>query len=126
MSKVQETIALSTIKAKYIVVSHASKDAICLKGLQGVTTPGWFSCKKYNTKVMGHVFEVEWWEKHPSGCRFWFIMDKEIGKDIGKRKRGNKWNFIYENKGKYEKGKVKCHIFSWEGNWRNNRGKWIY
>lgn len=27
------------------------------------------SCKNiYNTTVMGLVFQVEWWEKHPSGC----------------------------------------------------------
>ena len=31
-------------------------------------------------KVMGHVFHVEFWENHPSGCSFWFIMSKEIGK----------------------------------------------
>jgi len=41
-------------------------------------------CKKYKTKVMGHVFQVEWWEKHPSRCSFLFIIAKEIGKGFGK------------------------------------------
>lgn len=36
------------------------------------------------TKVMGHVFQDECQEKHLSGCSFWFIMDKEIGKGNGK------------------------------------------
>jgi len=36
--------------------------------------------KKYKTKVMGHVFQVEWWEKHLHGLSLWFIMAKEIGK----------------------------------------------
>jgi len=35
---------------------------------------------------MGHVFQVEWWEKHPSGCHFWFIIAKGIGNRIGKGK----------------------------------------
>jgi hypothetical protein len=35
MSKLQETIALSTTEEEYIVVSHACKEAIWLKGLLG-------------------------------------------------------------------------------------------
>ena len=35
MSKLQETVALSTIEAEYIVASHACKEAIWLKGLLG-------------------------------------------------------------------------------------------
>jgi len=35
---------------------------------------------------MGHVFQTEWSEKHPSGCHFQFIMAKEISKCIGKGK----------------------------------------
>ena len=60
---------------------------------------------------MGHVFQDECWEKHPSGCSFWFIMAKKIGKGIEKA-RGINWHFIYENNGKYEKRKVKGHIFA--------------
>ena len=35
---------------------------------------------------MGHIFQDECWEKHPSGCSFRFIMGKEIGEGIGKDK----------------------------------------
>jgi hypothetical protein len=35
MSKIQNTFSLSTIEAEYIVVSHACKEAIWLKGLLG-------------------------------------------------------------------------------------------
>ena len=33
---------------------------------------------------MGNTFQVEWWEKHPSGCSFGLLWLKEIGKDKGK------------------------------------------
>lgn len=29
---------------------------------------------------MGHIFKVEWWEKHPSGCSFGLFIGMEIGK----------------------------------------------
>lgn len=32
-----------------------------------------FHVRKYNPKVIGHVFQVEWWVKHPSGCSFRLI-----------------------------------------------------
>jgi len=35
---------------------------------------------------MGHIFQVGWWVKNPSGCHFPFIMAKEISKGIGKGK----------------------------------------
>jgi hypothetical protein len=35
MSKIPNTFSLSTIEAEYIVVSHACKEAIWLKGLLG-------------------------------------------------------------------------------------------
>jgi len=35
---------------------------------------------------MGHVFQAEWWEKHPGGRSFWFIMAKENGKSFWKAK----------------------------------------
>ena len=38
---------------------------------------------------MGHVLQVEFWEKHPSGCSFQFIMEKEISKDIRKGKEAS-------------------------------------
>jgi len=35
---------------------------------------------------MGHIFQVEWWEKHPSGFHFgllWLMnLEKEMGKDL--------------------------------------------
>ena len=34
--------------------------------------------------VMGHVFQVEWWKKHPSGCHFGLLWLTEIGKGFGK------------------------------------------
>lgn len=49
---------------------------------------------------MVHVFQVECWEKYPSGLRLLFIMAKgEIGKDIRKGFENEKMhigNFIYE------------------------------
>ena len=52
------------------------------------------------TFVMGHIFQVEWLEKHPSWCSFGLLwlrkLAKELVKDL-KRKRGVNWNFIYEN-----------------------------
>ena len=35
---------------------------------------------------MGHLFQVEWWEKHPSGCSFQLLWLKENGKGFGKKK----------------------------------------
>jgi len=37
---------------------------------------------------MGHVFQVECWEKHPSGCSLSLSMAMEIGKGnaFGKEK----------------------------------------
>ena len=33
---------------------------------------------------MEHLFQVEFWTKHPSGCSFWLLWLKEIGKGNGK------------------------------------------
>ena len=33
---------------------------------------------------MGHVFQDEWWEKHPSVCSFQLLWLKEIGKGNNK------------------------------------------
>lgn len=35
---------------------------------------------------MAHVFQVEWWGKHPSEHHFQLFMVKEIGEVIGKGK----------------------------------------
>jgi len=52
--------------------------------------------------VMGHVFQVEWWEKHPSGCSFSLLWLRKFAKEMSKaleRKEAFIWQFIYENKG---------------------------
>jgi len=36
------------------------------------------------TNVRGHVFQAEWWEKHPSGCSFGLLWLNKIGKAIEK------------------------------------------
>lgn len=33
---------------------------------------------------MGHLFQTECWEKHPSGCSFMLLWLKENGKGFGK------------------------------------------
>ena len=49
---------------------------------------------------MGRVFEVEWWEKHPSGFSFGLLwlrkLEKEMENDLEKA-LGINWNFIYVN-----------------------------
>ena len=49
---------------------------------------------------MGHVFQVEWQKKHPSGCHFSFIMAKDVSIGIGKGKEALIGIFFYENKRK--------------------------
>jgi len=63
------------------------------KGWGSVTALVKNSCKIYTTMVMGHLFQAKWWEKHPSGCSFLFIMAKEISKSNGKGFRKERWNF---------------------------------
>ena len=36
---------------------------------------------------MGHVFQVEFWEKHPSGFSFGLLWLREIDKGFEKEKR---------------------------------------
>jgi len=38
---------------------------------------------------MGHIFQVEWWEKTSSFMLIWLLWLKEIGKGFEKAK----WNF---------------------------------
>jgi len=40
--------------------------------------------KKYKTKFMGHLFQVEWLVETSQWVFIWFIMEKEIGKGNGK------------------------------------------
>ena len=56
---------------------------------------------------MGHLFQYECWEKHPSGCSFQLIwlrkLEKEIEKDL-ERKSVISWHLfmkIIENKRKW-------------------------
>ena len=49
---------------------------------------------------MGHVFQAEWWEKHPSGCSFNLLWLRKLAKEMAKaleRQEAFIWNFIYEN-----------------------------
>ena len=60
---------------------------------------------------MGHIFKDEWLENIIVGITFGLFMAKEIGKAVGKCKEAI-IGIIYEIKGKYEKRKVKGHIFA--------------
>ena len=33
---------------------------------------------------MGHIFQVEWWEKHPSGCSFSLLWLRKLAKEMAK------------------------------------------
>ena len=33
---------------------------------------------------MGHVFQAEWWEKHPGGCSFGLIWLRKLEKAMAK------------------------------------------
>ena len=40
---------------------------------------------------MGHIFQVEWWKKHPSGCSLWLLWLRKLAKAMEKdleRKNG--------------------------------------
>lgn len=64
---------------------------------------------------MGHIFQVECWANTLVGITCGLFMAMEIGKGIGEGKR-KYFAFMYENKGKWEKRKVKRNIFSCKGN----------
>lgn len=71
---------------------------------------------------MEHVFQVECWEKHSSGCSFQLLWLKEIGKGFEKEK----WHFgtlIYENNGNQEKRKMKGHRLHMRIKLKENNGK---
>ena len=51
---------------------------------------------------MGHIFKVEWWEGHPSGCSFDCLWLRKLAKAMDKalnRQKGIFGTFIYENNG---------------------------
>lgn len=51
---------------------------------------------------MWHIFQDEWWAKHPRGCSFGFLWLRKLEKEITKaleRKDGIFGTLIYENKG---------------------------
>ena len=50
---------------------------------------------------MGHIFQVEWWEKHYSGHHLLFIY----GYRNWQRQRGNNWNLIMKIKENRRKGR---------------------
>jgi len=54
---------------------------------------------KNKNKVMEHVFQAEWWAKHPSGCSFGLLWLSKLAKNL-KKQRGINWYFVYENNGK--------------------------
>ena len=61
---------------------------------------------------MGHIFQAQLWEKHPSGCSFGLLWLRKLEKDL-KGKIGINWHFINENKGKVgekegERSQVAC------------------
>ena len=52
--------------------------------------------------MMGHIFQAEWWARHPRGVFIWLFMAKEIEKGNGKGIKEEKryfGTFIYENNG---------------------------
>jgi len=54
-----------------------------------ITTLVKIPCNKVNkgkiiTKVMGHLFQSECWEKHPSGCSFHLLWLRKIAKAMEK------------------------------------------
>ena len=62
--------------------------------------------------MMGHIFQAEWWGKHPSGCLFRLLWLRKLEKEMAKAiKRQNEifGMIIYENNGNEEKRKVKGH-----------------
>jgi hypothetical protein len=51
---------------------------------------------------MGHLFQAECWEKHPSDGFIWLLWLRKLAKAMAKaleRKNGIFGTFIYENNG---------------------------
>ena len=75
---------------------------------------------------MGHIFQDEWWEKHPSGCSFQLILPRKLAKVMAKileSKNRNFGTFIYENNGNQEKSEVKGHKLHVKRKMKENNGK---
>ena len=63
---------------------------------------------------MGHAFQAECWEKHPSGYHLLFTMAKEIFKGIGKDfEKANRyyWHLFMKIKEIRRKGRSKVTVF---------------
>jgi len=49
---------------------------------------------------MGHLFQAEYWARHPNGCAFDCLWPRKLTKEMAKaleRKNGIFGTFIYEN-----------------------------
>lgn len=40
--------------------------------------------KIYKTTIMGHIFQVEWWGKHPNACSFGLLCLGKLAKAMAK------------------------------------------
>ena len=52
---------------------------------------------------MGHVFQAEWWARHPGVCSFGYLWLSKLAKVMSKALKRKKYifcTFIYENNGK--------------------------
>lgn len=48
-------------------------------------------CKNISIpRVMGHIFQVEWWARHPSGCLFGCLWPKKLEKAMTKALKSQK------------------------------------
>ena len=71
---------------------------------------------------MGHFFQAECWEKHPSGCSFGLLWLRKLAKAL-ERQNDIFHTFIYENNGNQEKKKVKGHRLHVRRKMKENNGK---
>jgi len=75
---------------------------------------------------MGHVFQVEWLERHPSGCSFGFLWLRKLAKAIAKalkRQKGILAHLFMKIMEIRRKMKVKGHILHVRKKLKENNGK---